>query len=171
MSGSWTRPASLDDMRLAKLVRKVGSLGAGDRLALLPATARLIAARAALRLLPFRVVLRWAEAPVGSPIPQGSPIAPPILRRLRALERAAHGLFPRDPCLTQAVVAHRLLRKQGFPSELRIGVRRTRDVSLEAHAWVECEGRVVIGERGLREDHAVLSRKPHSPRGGGSLDP
>jgi hypothetical protein len=38
-----------------------------------------------------------------------------------------------------------LLQQQGYPASLQIGVAKGRDGQLEAHAWVESQGQVVIG--------------------------
>jgi transglutaminase superfamily protein len=45
-------------------------------------------------------------------------------------------------CLHKSLVLHFWLRKEGIPSELRIGVRKE-DRQLKAHAWVEIDGQVV----------------------------
>jgi hypothetical protein len=42
------------------------------------------------------------------------------------------------------MAAQVLLRRNGHPADLRFGVRRS-ERKLEAHAWVESRGRVVIG--------------------------
>lgn len=52
---------------------------------------------------------------------------------------ARHGLV-RGNCLSQSLALKRLLDRQGIPSELRIGARRA-GAALEAHAWIEHEGR------------------------------
>jgi hypothetical protein len=39
-----------------------------------------------------------------------------------------------------------LLRQHGYASRLRIGVHKSAAGTLQAHAWVECQGRVVIGD-------------------------
>ena len=49
------------------------------------------------------------------------------------------------PCLTQALAAQLLLKRQGYPASLRIGVSRTAEKQLQAHAWVESKDRVVVG--------------------------
>lgn len=54
-----------------------------------------------------------------------------------------HGLCAAT-CLRQALVLWFLLRRRGMPAELRIGVRKTAE-GLEAHAWVESDGRVLDG--------------------------
>lgn len=47
-------------------------------------------------------------------------------------------------CLTNAISGQILLSKYNYPSRLRIGVFK--DDKFEAHAWLEVEGRVVLGE-------------------------
>lgn len=49
-----------------------------------------------------------------------------------------HGLI-RASCLTRSLLLGWLLRRQGFESELRIGVRMI-DGGLDAHAWLEKNG-------------------------------
>ena len=39
-----------------------------------------------------------------------------------------------------------MLSRAGYPCELRMGVAKKAPDELIAHAWVESEGRVVIGE-------------------------
>jgi hypothetical protein len=51
---------------------------------------------------------------------------------------------PRATCLTQALAVHALLVRSGHDSCVEIGVARTAE-RLEAHAWVTCEGQVVVG--------------------------
>ena len=62
--------------------------------------------------------------------------APKIAAIVAAAGRYSIG---RPKCLPQALVLQRLLRRQGLPAELRIGVR-PQEENIEAHAWVECDG-------------------------------
>ena len=69
--------------------------------------------------------------------------------RLRAAW-AAHAVgtrfLPDRPCLTQALVLQYLLLRRGEDSaQLHIGVTKGEDEDLQAHAWVERDGRVLIG--------------------------
>ena len=48
-------------------------------------------------------------------------------------------------CLPTAMTTHILLAKCGHLSCLRIGVARSEDGEIAAHAWVESCGRIVIG--------------------------
>lgn len=58
-------------------------------------------------------------------------------------------------CLAEAAVAYTMLRRRGHDPRLRIGVRRAAS-ALEAHAWVECDGMVVIGELPGMTGYAML---------------
>lgn len=64
------------------------------------------------------------------------------------LSRAVAGVshyVPRATCLTQALALHILLRRRRLPSTIRIGVAKDQGGPFEAHAWVESEDRVVLG--------------------------
>lgn len=50
-------------------------------------------------------------------------------------------------CLTQALATQVLLGRRGHTTHLHIGVARSEEGQLQAHAWVEREGRIVIGDR------------------------
>ena len=63
--------------------------------------------------------------------------------------RAISRYVPRATCLTQALVLHIMLRQEGLPSRIRIGVSQDAG-RFEAHAWVECQDRVMIGDSGLQ---------------------
>jgi hypothetical protein len=52
---------------------------------------------------------------------------------------------PRATCLTQALATQVLLGWQGYATRLCIGVARSDVGQFQAHAWVECQGKVVIG--------------------------
>ena len=49
------------------------------------------------------------------------------------------------PCLTQALALQWLLRRRGEKVQVHIGVRKNEDGVFAAHAWLEKEGRVLIG--------------------------
>lgn len=50
-----------------------------------------------------------------------------------------------NTCLTQALAAELLLRRRGYRAHTRIGVAKGYKGNLEAHAWVESDGQVVVG--------------------------
>jgi transglutaminase superfamily protein len=49
------------------------------------------------------------------------------------------------PCLAQALAAQLLLVRRGLPALLRVGVTRVGQGPVQAHAWMETDGRVVVG--------------------------
>src|SRR5690606_14437510 len=61
-----------------------------------------------------------------------------------AVGKAAHHV-PNATCLTQALAAQLLLARYRHESRLCIGVARDGERGFEAHAWIEAEGRVVVG--------------------------
>jgi hypothetical protein len=52
---------------------------------------------------------------------------------------------PAATCLTRALAGLVLLTQHGEPALLQIGVVKNEAGKLEAHAWVENRGRIVIG--------------------------
>jgi hypothetical protein len=106
-----------------------------------------VAIRLALWVLPFarvrRLVARWGRpARPGS----GGRRRPDVM--VRAVTLAAR-FIPRGSCLTQALAMEVLMRRAGFRPRLQIGLMRDPDGTVRAHAWIENEGRVVIGDGAL----------------------
>jgi hypothetical protein len=52
----------------------------------------------------------------------------------------------------------------GYPATLHIGVAKVEAQGLEAHAWVECLGKVVVGEAGV-ERYGILTRATEAEPG------
>jgi hypothetical protein len=71
--------------------------------------------------------------------------------------RVAARYIPSATCLTQAFAGVRLLKEFGQPACLRIGVAKSTEGKLEAHAWVESSGRIVIGKLSDLSRYNVLS--------------
>jgi transglutaminase superfamily protein len=62
---------------------------------------------------------------------------------------AASRRIPQATCLTQAIAAKLLLRLFGYDAQLCLGVGRLDDGALRAHAWLERQGRPVLGAAGV----------------------
>ena len=58
---------------------------------------------------------------------------------VRMVRSAAHRSWGSPACLEQSLGLWWLLGRQGIPSSVRIGTRKTGE-KFEAHAWVECDG-------------------------------
>jgi hypothetical protein len=67
-------------------------------------------------------------------------------RTVWAVAAAGRLLLGDRPCLPLAMTTQWLLRRRGFSTDLRIGVMRDPSGHLEAHAWVEQNGRILIGQ-------------------------
>lgn len=52
---------------------------------------------------------------------------------------AGHRGLVQATCLRQALMVYGMLRRRGLQPELKLGVRREKDI-FSAHAWVELEG-------------------------------
>lgn len=116
-----------------------------DRVLLIRALVLVFCVRVGLRLLAFRTVRRLVDHPLVAR-PDGDPREAWMYQRrvVASVEAVGRRLLGDKPCLTQALVARRMLRQGGVDAELRIGV--TKDgATLLAHAWLEQEGHVVIG--------------------------
>lgn len=116
-----------------------------ERLLVLEALAIVVAFRLGLWLLPFQklraLVSKMGQRPIGSH--NSSSLS---IDRITWAVRAVSQYVPRATCLTQALAGQVLLARRGYPTRLRIGVTRKPPEGLEAHAWVECDGRIVLGD-------------------------
>ena len=102
------------------------------------------AVRASLTLLRFRRTLRWVER-IGRGGRGAAPDPELDLRRVRWAVGAASRLLPGTRCLAQALAGQVVLARRGVPTRLRIGVGRSSG-AMSAHAWLERDGRAVLGE-------------------------
>ena len=66
----------------------------------------------------------------------------------RAVDVAAR-FVPGVTCLVKAHVCSAMLNRFGYAAEIKLGVLK-RSSDLAAHAWVECDGRAVMGGSGNR---------------------
>jgi hypothetical protein len=74
---------------------------------------------------------------------------------------------PHSTCLTQALAAQWLCAWFGRATTLRIGVAKGNDKPFRAHAWLESEGRVLVGGESLaEEEYAVLPLPAGTARNG-----
>jgi hypothetical protein len=114
----------------------------GDWWLLLRAFTLTVGVRVALRLVPFRILRRVVHARRRPPTPG----APEVDRIAWAVQASARRV-PDATCLTQALVAETLLHRAGHEAILHLGVARPGEGGggLDAHAWVESEGQVVVG--------------------------
>jgi hypothetical protein len=121
--------------KLKTLLRMSGR----DRLRLTVTLLLLAAIRLGLWLLPFQTLLQNLEK-LGR-----STTAPPLsISHIVWMVNVSSRYMPGVKCLARALTTRVLLNWYGYASELRIGVAKG-EQGLEAHAWVEYQGKVIIG--------------------------
>lgn len=108
---------------------------------LLQAAMLVLAARVTLSTLPFR----WVRLLASGKPSISTRLAVVPTHQLSWAVRAAARHIPRATCLTQALAMQRLLAFAGRSADLQIGVAKDARSGFEAHAWVECEGDIVVG--------------------------
>ena len=81
----------------------------------------------------------------GSPYRPSPDAAAAIDRVAFAIPRAAARVPWRSTCLVQAIAARRWLASLGVGSQIRLGARKAGDGAIDAHAWLEADGRVIVG--------------------------
>jgi Transglutaminase-like superfamily len=126
--------------RLASFLR----LPPRERILLLQAGLTLALVKLTLLTLPFHtarqlVVRMERRAPAGGSSPARD-------RIVYSVTIASHLVPGGLNCLVRAVAAELMLARAGYPSELKIGVARDASGKFGAHAWLESEGKILIGQ-------------------------
>ena len=136
---------------------KFRALPSHERLMILRALATLWRVWFALRLISFARVRALANGPAIGIVPSDSPTPD----RIAWAVAAASPLIPSGSnCLLRAIAAGIMLRRYGFDSDLKIGVAKSSDGALAAHAWLESAGQVVIGDFELDRYVALDTQRP-----------
>jgi len=127
-----------------KALHKFCRLSRADRWLLIKAMLLLAGIRLALWIVPFQTLWRMIGHITGTD-PESHQANEAVLNRVAWAVTVASCRLPKLSCLTQALTAQILLCQSGQPAQLRIGLVKSQDGQLQGHAWVICEGRVVIG--------------------------
>lgn len=123
----------------------MGRLPRRELLQALEALGALVAAALAIRLLPFRLLVRTIGRPA-RPAPAGDEAAASSAAEVRkAIRRVAPRLTWKAACFEQGLAAHWMLRRRGIPSLVHYGARQA-DSDLSAHVWVTVGGTPIVGE-------------------------
>jgi len=128
---------------MAKL-HKFFLLSPTERRLLLKSTLLLAVIRLGLWLLPMSVQ-RSLLARLGRLSPVSSFGSTSLVDQITWAVTVAAGYVPRATCLTQALAAQALLRREGIPTDFRLGVAMDHNGKFQAHAWVERDGQVILG--------------------------
>lgn len=118
----------------------------------------LIVGRIGLRILPFKTLNRFLQKfeRKAKGMEHGNDTYQADI--LWAINRTGENLFGDNACLPLALAGQLQLNLHGFPAHTRLGVQKTINGEIKAHAWVECNGKVVIGgpEQEI-EQYTILS--------------
>lgn len=119
---------------------KLRTLPPGDRRLLAQAVLYVTAIRCALVFLSLRRVCGLADRLQGR-----QRKARHTADRIAWAVAVAGRFVPRSTCLVEAFAAHVIMRRNGLPSVIRVGVDRNVSEGFRAHAWVECAGKIAVG--------------------------
>jgi hypothetical protein len=145
-------------------LRRLRALSWAERVLLAEAVVFLAAARAAVVLLPFRVLARG----LGTHMAEAASPRANEPERLRGFTWALGAAAARTPwrsaCLEQAIAAKAMLRRRGIPTTLYLGVARPPDGgAIAAHAWLR-SGTVPVTGGSDVEGYAVVATFADEPR-------
>jgi hypothetical protein len=122
-----------------RILRKFAGYSALERRLVVKAWFAVAAVRILLWVVPYRVIERWLLTPPATT--RGVPPADVAVSVTRAAT-----LVPFATCLVQAIAGGWLIGREGGTSVIRFGVAKDSDTSaFKAHAWLEHEGRILIG--------------------------
>lgn len=116
-----------------------------------------------LRLVSFRRIQDMLEPARGVTGPEPSTLDAGVqARKIARLVAAAsrHGPF-RANCLPTSLALRHMLLCRGIKADLRVGVRKTADGKLEAHAWVEHEGQPLIDKPDVHQRFVPFAQPIH----------
>ncbi len=114
-----------------------------DKLVALESLFWVIRIRITLWLFPFPSVQRKVQKKASKHHPTKEHVVSMV--RLRTMIMVSSRYVPRAACLVQALAGHILFSKYGYQTSIKIGVL-TENGEFEAHAWLEDDNRVVLGE-------------------------
>lgn len=137
-------------------LRKLRGVPSRDRALLLRAAVSLAITRAAIAVMPFRLITQaLGLRRVGVPPPRDVPCPNVAWRVGWAVRTAAANLPWSSTCLTQAVAGALMLSRSGVGPTLSVGVAKDGRAPncLIAHAWLRCGEAVLTGE--TEEDRFV----------------
>jgi hypothetical protein len=144
-------------------LKRFAQLSASERRILMRVLLVVGVARTSLWVLPVEAargaVSRAATGAAGDSVEQ-------VVWAVRVVSR----YLPGATCLTQAIAAQALLTHSGFPSQVEIGVtkdqkddrdnvhnkNKTDARGFHAHAWVVCQGQVVLGGRHVERYNSLM---------------
>ena len=131
---------------LIRVSKKTLSLPLKEKILYWNVCRALIRVRRDLSRKPFPSVLSRVKRSALRPVSDSDDARFDVATVCRAVERTARYLPGRYLCLPQALVGYAICSRYGSRPALRVGVNRTASETLHAHAWLEYNGAVVLGD-------------------------
>src|SRR5512144_2141944 len=136
-------------------LRKFFGRGRSDQRLLVEAAVLVVAVRLGLWVLPYDR-LRRLLATMAPARPRADAADRATVERIGWAVSEVGAVVPSATCLTRALAAEWLLNRLGQPSDLRFGVAKSEAGGIEAHAWLESAGTIVVGRLAGLSRYAVL---------------
>ena len=129
-----------------KPLRKFVSLSSSDRNLLIQTAVLLSGIRLGLRFVSFPTLRRILDK-ISKTAPNSTQAYQSTLNRVVwAVDIVSKYMPGGVKCLARALATQVLLARRGYLVQLHIGVAKDEAGQLEAHAWIESQGSVVIGD-------------------------
>jgi transglutaminase superfamily protein len=151
---------------MMQTLRRYRALTGSDRQLVTEAAMFLGAARLGIALLPFPVMRNLLDRFTDKRGRSGfsrdrdensSRPRMPIERVSWAVTAVSRRVPFQTTCLVDSLAVDAMLRRRGYHSQIRFGVRMPDGARLAAHSWVEHDGKIVFGATGDSGDYSVLS--------------
>jgi len=121
----------------------------------------LLGFRVALRTRPFTSVEKAARVPLAKNGATEQDPQEPSARLIWCVDAAANNHLVPMRCLERSLTGQRMLRKRGIDAELKIGVQK-QGPELEAHAWLELDGRPLNEPEAIGKRYLPLLPNPEA---------
>ena len=134
--------------------KKFRKLPRTEKMLLMEAFYRLLTARLAILIFPFRKIaprlgVHMQETPTAEQ-PQYTRI---LLQIRQAVRRASRYTPWESACLVQAIAGKRMLKRRNIPSTLYLGLTKSEKEKekkkLKAHAWLRSGNIILLGQKGF----------------------
>ena len=124
-------------------INKFHHLSAGDKFLLSKSFYLLIAVRVVLHLVSFQKILQRIDKE--SVFPFTKTDKRPSFDKIAWAVETVGRYIPGTTCLYKALASKIMLAQYGYDACIHIGVDKKEAGSLDAHAWVEIDGHILIG--------------------------
>lgn len=118
----------------------------GRKLLIAQAVVFLGLARLCVIGVPFRFIAKWLAKAPNAPIRDSATVN----QVGWAVRTAANAVPWNAVCLPQAMAAKAMLAMRGQGSACHFGATFDAEGGISAHAWLECDGRIVTGASGMK---------------------